>query len=304
MNLRNIDLNLLVVLDALLDEAHVTRAAHQLGLTQPATSSALQRCRHLFDDELLERGRGTMRLTLKAQQLRGPIKSLLAGIQDVVNPTEVSLADISQTVRIIMADYPALIVVGPMLSELARSAPGIDLVIQPWRGAELAKQSLFDGTTDIAASVFTSRDTNLAYGHLLDETYKVVMRRGHPAASRFTLKSWLRFPHILVSGRGEAHGELDETLSKLNLARRVGVVVPTFQMVPDLLTKSNMIAMLPSMCVPRKLGGELRIFEPPVAISGFSLHLAWHRRNEKDKALQFIREVLKSAIKTKLRIPT
>ncbi|WP_201273047.1 helix-turn-helix domain-containing protein [Sinorhizobium meliloti] len=72
MNLRSLDLNLLVVLDALLDEAHVSRAADRLGLSQPAASAALQRCRHLFRDELLERGRGTMRLTSRAEALRAP----------------------------------------------------------------------------------------------------------------------------------------------------------------------------------------------------------------------------------------
>jgi len=76
MNLRSIDLNLLVVLDALLDEAHVGRAANRVGLSQPAASAALQRCRELFGDELLERGRGTMRRTVRAESLRGPLKSL------------------------------------------------------------------------------------------------------------------------------------------------------------------------------------------------------------------------------------
>ena len=73
MNLRSIDLNLLVILDALLDEAHVSRAAAKLNLSQPATSSALDRCRHLFADPLLERGKGGMRLTPKAEALRDPL---------------------------------------------------------------------------------------------------------------------------------------------------------------------------------------------------------------------------------------
>jgi DNA-binding transcriptional LysR family regulator len=296
MNLRSIDLNLLVVLDALLDEAHVTRAALRLGLTQPATSSALQRCRHLFRDELLERGRGTMRLTQKAQHLRGPIKSVLAGVVAVVDPPEVPLAELRQSVRIIMADYPAVIVVGPMLRQLAQTAPGIDLVIQPWRGAELAKQALVDGTSDIAASVFDGADRDLVREHLLDETYRVVMRRGHPIAGRLTLKSWLSFPHIVVSGRGEAHGALDDALAKLGRTRRIGVVVPTFQMVPDLLLASDMIAMLPSRCVLGQRIGELRAFAPPVPVDGFPLHLAWHRRRENDVALQVVRRLLKRAI--------
>ncbi|WP_328700184.1 LysR family transcriptional regulator [Brucella tritici] len=91
MNLRSLDLNLLVILDALLDEAHVSRAADRLNLTQPAVSNALQRCRVLFNDQLLERGRGTMRRTPKAEALRAPLKTLLAGVLDLVDPPEVPL---------------------------------------------------------------------------------------------------------------------------------------------------------------------------------------------------------------------
>ena len=134
MNLRTLDLNLLVVLDALLDEAHVGRAADRLGLSQPAASAALQRCRHAFRDELLERGRGTMRLTPKAETLRAPLKSLLAGVTELMDPPEIPLADICQTLRITAADYPALIVIAPLQQELQRTAPGVDV---PTRRARL-----------------------------------------------------------------------------------------------------------------------------------------------------------------------
>jgi hypothetical protein len=123
MNLRTLDLNLLVVLDALLDEAHVGRAADRLGLSQPAASAALQRCRHAFRDELLERGRGTMRLTPKAETLRAPLKSLLAGVTELMDPPEIPLADICQTLRITAADYPALIRARPARPQASRG-PG------------------------------------------------------------------------------------------------------------------------------------------------------------------------------------
>ncbi|ERI13640.1 LysR family transcriptional regulator [Brucella intermedia] len=114
MNLRSIDLNLLVVLDALLDEAHVGRAANRVGLSQPAASAALQRCRELFGDELLERGRGTMRRTVRAESLRAPLKSLLAGITELVDPSEPPLEEIRQSLRLSMADYPALFALPPL----------------------------------------------------------------------------------------------------------------------------------------------------------------------------------------------
>ena len=110
MNLRSIDLNLLVVLDALLDEAHVSRAAARLNLSQPATSSALDRCRHLFGDPVLERGKGGMQLTPKAEALRDPLKNLLVGIAAVVDAPEEQLSEIRQTVRITTADHPGILI--------------------------------------------------------------------------------------------------------------------------------------------------------------------------------------------------
>ncbi len=294
MNLRSLDLNLLVILDALLDEAHVSRAADRLGLSQPAASAALQRCRHLFRDELLERGRGTMRLTAKAESLRAPLKSLLAGVTDLVTPHEVPLAEIRQTLRIAMADYPALFVTGPLQRSLSDTAPGIDLVIQPWHGAEAAKAALVDGTTDIAISVFPGEEGDINREELFSEHYVVALRAGHPAILNFDLEGWLAWPHILVSGRGETRSPLDAELARLDRARRVGLVVPSFGMVPDLLRGSDMIAMLPSRVMAA--AADLVTLPTPIPITGFPLHLAWHRRREKDRALRYVAALLRNLL--------
>ncbi|WP_286897025.1 LysR family transcriptional regulator [Achromobacter sp. UBA2119] len=290
MNLRSLDLNLLVILDALLDEAHVSRAADRLCLSQPAASAALQRCRHLFGDELLERGRGTMRLTPKAECLRAPLKSLLSDVADLVDPPEVPLIDVRQSLRISIADYPAVFVIPRLLRALGESAPGIDLVIQPWRGAEAARAALIGGATDIAVSVFPGEDEDIHSKKLLEEKYVIALRRGHPALPDFDLDRWLAYPHILVSGRGEARSPLDTQLARMGRKRRVGVVLPSFGMVPDLLRGSNMIAMLPSRVVPA--AGDLAVLPPPIAVSGFPLHLAWHRRRDRDRALQHVAGLL------------
>lgn len=290
MNLRALDLNLLVILDALLDEAHVSRAADRLGLSQPAASAALQRCRHVFRDELLERGRGTMYLTAKAQALRAPLKSLLSGVAELVDPPQVPLAQTRQTLRITTADYPALIVIAPLQQELARAAPGIDLVIQPWHGADAARAALVDGSTDLAISVLPPAEDDLHREELLTEHYLAAMRIGHPAADGFDLEAWLAYPHILVSGRGDTRTPIDAELANRGLSRRAGLVVPSFQMVPALLRGSDMIALLPSRVLAEFAG--LASFPPPLPTPGFTLHLAWHRRRAKDHALQYVAGIL------------
>ncbi|MBR7651930.1 LysR family transcriptional regulator [Brucella oryzae] len=287
MNLRSLDLNLLVILDALLDEAHVSRAADRLNLTQPAVSNALQRCRALFNDQLLERGRGTMRRTPKAETLRAPLKTLLAGVVDLVNPPELPLASLRQTVRICMADYPAIFVIKPLLKALAHTAPGINIIVQPWMGAVAAREALVTGESDLALSVFPETDDELQRKLLLEENYIIAMRWDHPAAKAFSLESWLDYPHVLVSGRGDNSSPVDGALAERGLSRRVGVVVPNFGMVPELLVSTDMIAMLPSHCMSEDMSA-LVAFTPPVPIAGFSLHIAWHRRRQEDQGLQYV----------------
>ncbi|WP_348529847.1 LysR substrate-binding domain-containing protein [Pseudomonas sp. Pc102] len=138
--------------------------------------------------------------------------------------------------------------------------------------------------------VFPDESEDLHREELLHEEYVIALRSGHPAIAGFDLDSWLAYPHIITSGRGEARTPLDTELARLGRNRRVGLVVPSFGMVPDLLRGSDMIAMLPSRIVPAD--GDLAVLPPPIPVSGFPLHLAWHRRREKDAALRHVARLL------------
>ncbi len=297
MLLRTIDLNLLVVLDALLDERHVTRAAVRVGLSQPAASSALDRCRHLFSDPLLERGAGGMRLTPKAEGLRVPLKQILSETLALIDPPAPAIADIRQTVRVIMADLPAFRIVSGLYSALSRSAPGIQLVIMPWHGAEAALEAMAKGRADLAVSVFPSTAETVRCRELLFERYRIVLRQDHPAATGFDLERWLSFPHVLVSGRGDVHGALDDILSRRGLHRRVGLVVPSFLMVRQLVLTSDLIAMVPSRAIAMENHDGLAVFEPPVEISGFPLHIAWPMRRDQDPAMRHVASLIEAEIR-------
>lgn len=292
MNLRSIDLNLLVILDALLDEAHVSRAAGRLGLTQPAVSAALQRCRDLFGDTLLERGRGLMKRTPRAEALRGPLKAVLAQVHGLVDPPDIPLKDIRQTVRIVLADHVAALLLPDLLRLLGETAPGIDLAVRPWRGAHGSRADLLSGEADLALSIIHTDTPGLDRQLVLDEHYVVAMRRDHPAARDFGLDRWLAYPHILVSGSGDRHGPLDDRLAQIGQMRRIGLVVPSFQLVPGLLLASDFIAMMPAHSIPAAFAGQIAVHVPPVAVDGFAMHLAWPTRLRDDKAVQHVLELL------------
>lgn len=288
MNLRAIDLNLLVILDALLDEAHVTRAAERIGLSQPAASSALERCRHLFGDALLLRGRGRMRLTPKARALQAPVKDLLAQMVALLDPPTPELSTLRQTVRLVTAELPPELLAGGLYARLAASTPGITLAIMPWHGATAALAGLAQGEADLAVSVFPAVETGFVRRELLRERYVVAMRRDHPAAEGFDVERWLAFPHVLVSGRGETYGALDEALALEGCKRHVGLVVPSFLSVPPLLLGSDLIALLPSRVLPAEGRERFALREPPIPVPGFPLHIAWHRRSEGDPGVRHV----------------
>lgn len=295
MNLRALDLNLLVILHALLEERHVTRAARRLALSQPAASNALERCRYLFDDPLLERVAGEMRLTVKAMALQAPLAQALAAITAVVESPAQALAQKKQRVRLLMADQPGVRVLTRLLPQLQASAPLVDVVMLPWHGGHDALHRLENGEVDLALSVFPKLAAKFRRVEILRESYRVAMRREHPAAEAFDLAGWLAYPHIMVSGQGETQGELDDILAQSGKVRRVGAVVANFMMVEPLLCSSDYLALLPSLCLT-PLPPQLAVFEPPLSVPGFTLDLVWHVRRENDVVVQHVAQLLRSAL--------
>lgn len=289
MNLRSIDLNLLVVLDALLDEAHVTRASLRLNLSQPATSASLGRLRQLFNDPLLERFEGSMRLTPLAETLRERLKELLADAQSLINVQPQDLATIKQAVRIATADHMAADIVVQMHAHLARSAPGIDLVFQPYQGASAALDSLTRGSVDLAISIIPRAAFPFHHEELMRENWRVIMRKDHPAAKLFDLSQWLAYSHISVSGRGDLRVELDDRIAVIGHVRKIAVVVPSFLMVAPLVQNSDLLAMVPSRSLPKEHIAQYAVFDPPIEMPEFAIDMVWHDRHEADIAVQYVK---------------
>ncbi|MFD2263984.1 LysR substrate-binding domain-containing protein [Lacibacterium aquatile] len=288
MNLRGIDLNLLVILDALLDEGHVTRAAMRLGLSQPATSSALDRCRHLFSDPLLERRAGGMALTARAEALKVPLKRALAAAAQVLDLPEEDLATLRRTIRMIFTDHPAALIAANLHGCLKETAPGLDMVLMPWHGSDDALDKLGRGDVEIIATISPTLGTDFRQIEVSFETYVVAMRADHTAAQHFDLDRWLAYPHIVVSGRGAGPTEMDRLLAQTGRQRRVGMVVPSFLMVPSLLAASDMMALIPRRCLTGVAQAELAVLDPPIPVPGFPLYLATHARNDGDIAVRHV----------------
>ena len=214
----------------------------------------------------------------------------LASLQGVLQTPRQSLQSIVQTVRMLTMDAIAIELTAGLLSRLAQTALRVALAILPWRGAEAAQDELTRGNVDLLITVAPALHAPLRHRALFEEHYLVAMRCDHPAAKDFDLDRWLNFPHVVVSGHGLATTSVDTVLASRNLARRVGLVVPNFLMVPSILLDTDMIA-LPSHSVPRN-STSLVTFEPPVPIDGFRLDLVWHDRRTDDIVVAHISNLI------------
>jgi DNA-binding transcriptional LysR family regulator len=295
-NLRGVDLNLLTVLDAVFAERHVSRAAARLGMSQPAVSNALERCRALFGDPLIERHGRAMRLSARGEALQAPLADLIAKIGGLIRPQEdVPLARLRRTVRLMASDALVGILAPALGAALRREAPGIVAVFRPWRSGADALDALRDGDAELVLGIAEPPAVRgIVSVELGKQPMAVLMRRDHPAAADLSLESWLAWPHIVVSADGAAETGLDRDLADRGLERRVGLVVPGFAPAIDTLARSDFLALLPSRFA--ELRPEIVAHEPPLAHAPLTIRLFRDRRRLDDPALNFVADQLAKAL--------
>lgn len=282
------DLNLLRVLDVLLEEENVTRAAARLRVTQPAISRSLGRLRRVFGDELLLRtGRG-MRPTARALELKPRVRGSLGAIDRLVLETaHFEPARAQRRFHIAAVDYAQALLLGPLVRALAHEAPGVDweLLSTP-RPAELELET---SALDLSIEPRRPSGAGIVWSKLLDEEYTALVWDRHPSR-KLTTAVFTRLPHVLVAPWGTPGGVVDEVLAARKERRRIAIQVPTFLVLPYVLVGTDRVAT-----VPRRIANllaaahPLRIVEPPVSVPGFTLHQGWHEIHRHDPAHAWLR---------------
>lgn len=293
-DIKNLDLNLLKALDALLDERNVTRAATRLGVTQPAMSGMLTRLRETFGDPLFVRAQRGIVPTERALELAAPLKQVMSELSALLQPPVFDPSTASQTFTIAATDYALRAIAAPFIAPLKQMAPNIRVVLIPVDPAQLPAQ-LERGEIDIALIAPNDTPPGLHARKLYDEHYVCALRENHPAMQqgrkRLTVNQFCALDHALGSYTGGGfRGVTDEALEKLGKKRRVTLSVKSFLVLPEILRATDMVAILPSRLV---VGFEgLMVFEPPVDVPGFTMVAAWHERTHRDTAQRWLRELL------------
>lgn len=293
MNLRSVDLNLLVALDALVAERSVTRAGRRLGLSQPAASNALRRLRQTLDDPVLVRTSRGMVPTPRALGLIGPVRKLLAELDAALSMEKAfDPARAEHVFRVAAVDHAWVALLPHLARLLAEQAPGVRLDFCAF--SESIDDDLESGTVDAAILVGTAngRGAGFRRAELYDDHFDCLVRRHHPRVGRrLTLKRYLELGHVLASPRSRRGGLVDRALQKRGLVRRVHVIVPHFVAAPFVVAQTDLIATLPrGVARPFAAMLDLRVFPPPMAFEGGPWYLVWHERTLHDPAHAWLRE--------------
>ncbi|WP_446730743.1 LysR family transcriptional regulator [Pseudomonas sp. CFBP13509] len=287
-DLRRIDLNLLVVLDALLSEQHVTRAADRLHLSQPAVSHALARLRDLLGDPLLVRQGGTLVPTARALELAAPLAEALAQVQALLAPNRFDPASAKRRFRVAMSDYSAAIFLPGLVRVLRREAPGIDLqIIQASR--EGMVDGVLNGDLDLAAGVFPDMPAELRTAPLFEEHYTCLLDRNSlPHNGALDLPTYLSRPHVLLEMRGSGAPEIERALTAIRERRHVAISLPHWGVAPQLIEGTDLILTVSSRGLLNIDHPHLVAVAPPFHIPSFTFELAWHARRGGDSGLQWL----------------
>ncbi|MEO1101690.1 MAG: LysR family transcriptional regulator [Pseudomonadota bacterium] len=294
VHLASVDLNLLVVFDALVAEGHATRAADRIGLTQPAVSHALNRLRALFGDPLFVRSPRGMMPTPLAQDIAPSVRSILEQVEGVLlGGRTFDPAESTRQFVLGLSDYAAFVLLPRLTARLDREAPGVSLVVRN-TSRSVGLPMLEDGGVELIAGNFPEPPSHMREELLYEEDFVCAGRGDHSSLEgTIDLECYLSLRHLQVSMKGNPSGYLDAVLAEKGLKRSVAVTVGHSLMAPMLVDASDLVATEPRRLFVRLAGRlPLRLFPPPLDIPSFRVVQTWHARHEADPGHQWLRRVL------------
>ena len=289
MHFPQVDLNLLHILQALLEERHVTRAGKRCFLSQSAMSRAFERLREMFKDDLLIRTGRTYERTVRGDRLLRDLENLLPRVAAMIRGEAFETEKSREKIRLALTDYASMVLLPALASRMRTYAPNMTLEVVAWH--DRVYDDIESGRIDVALSPI-SVPASLQGEVLFEEDFVCVLgsQRKRPA-SRLTLKQYLDAPHAVVNVLAGQQTLVDRPLAELGLRRRVALMVPFFVPATVAILDTDLI-----LTIPRRLAQsfqtmrELSIVKPPAAIRSFPYLMVWHPRLTGDLAQAWFRE--------------
>jgi len=288
MNLRHVDLNLLVVTAAVLKERNLTRAAAMLHMSQPAVSHALARARELFRDRLLVRSGNEMLLTPRGKQLSTEIDALLASVRNMLNEREFDPWQAAGTIRLKATEGAVMVVLTPVLADVTKAAPNLSVEVSS--GMADAYSGLRNGEVNALLDVVGAplgrefRTQDLFSNSLVG----VCGIQRKPRGKKISLKEYSSAPHAAIETGTNVL--LERALLARGVKRTIALSLPGFVTAAAAVAQSDLL-----LTAPRTLALKacdlfpLQTFELPLELPAVTLTLVWHERDEGDRLQQWVR---------------
>lgn len=302
VNLRNFDLNLLVVLERLLHERHVSKAAVALNMSQPAVSRALGRLRKGLHDPLLVRTADGYDLSARALALQVPLKAHLQQLEHLISIPQFNPAEDTSLVRITGLDMELSLYIPKLIRQLRLHAPHMRFEILRQEGDSFTMLDRDDVDFCLSGLVPAHSESRLHRFHVDEMPIVCVMDAQHPLAHQpLTIKDYANAPHGLVSITGKGPGFMDKVLTELGYERQVMVRLAGFNAVAEYCSGSNLLFTLPQR-VAERIAAEQPIWISPLPdelrLPKVNFYWYWHARNHQDPKSIWIREVFQRILTT------
>jgi DNA-binding transcriptional LysR family regulator len=298
--LRRLDLTLLLVFLGLVRHRKAIAVAHELGLTQSAISQALRRLREVFADDLFLRRPHGMEPTAIALALEAPVAAAVESLQGALGGVRrFDPATVASVVRIAALDAEQAVIVPALSARLRKVAPGLRLSVMPF-GRATAFEALTDGRVGLALGFLWDLPGTILGANLYEEGYLVAgLPRRLPSAPRLSLGAYCAADHVIVSPAGDLRGVVDAALDALGLSRKIVLGFPSFLPALAAAAASDALVTLPSrIAASFAKGFGLVTARPPLEIRSFNVSVYWHRRNDHDPQLVWLRHELHTLCRT------
>lgn len=298
MNLHQLDLNLLLLFDALYRTRSVSSAAEEICLSQSAFSHGLARLRKRLNDELFVRINNVMEPTPLANELALNISPALEQIYNGLNNNlQFNPATSELELSFAATDYTQFSLLPKLMSHISQAAPKLRITTYPSE-LKMPTAKLASGELDfvLGFSHEVEKSSTIEHQTWLQDSYCTIARKGHPALSKgLTLDTYLALSHVRISPWGEKQGVVDESLQKLGLNRTVALQLPSVLAAPYTILDSDLILTLPRLVATHMAQTlDIEIYQPPITIPDYKLNIYWHKLHANKPSRRWISELIKA----------
>lgn len=298
LDLRNIDLNLLVVFEAIHRTRNTTRAAEQLHLTQPAVSNALRRLREVFDDVLFVKTAEGMQPTPRADAIATLLDEGFASLRLAIQAGQAfDPKTSSRAFHLYVSDIGQAVFIPPLIARLSKAAPGVRLVTINVP-IDTAQQMMKLGQIDLAMGMFSGLHNDFIQQRLFPETYAVLVRRKHPRiGTKISVEQFFAADHLIYSPTVGSHARFESELSAISAkgghSRKVALQLAHSAAIDRIVASTDLIACVPSrIASAMAISKSVRALALPFEVLTLEISQFWHKRSHRDEGHQWLRSLI------------